>query len=91
MKLILTIVFFLGGAVLAFIANTKFADAIDLVNKHLAEDQQIALIGANMRAFEILRRYKMHYPNSGLYRTIMCAGAVGSLCFLLVAVLLLFA
>jgi hypothetical protein len=90
MKLILTMVFFLGEVVLAFIANTKFLDAIDLVNQHLAEDQQIALIGANMRAFEILRLYTMYDPNSGLRRTIMCAGTVGFLCFLLVAVLLLF-
>jgi hypothetical protein len=73
--------FFVAGAVQLFVANTLFADILDLVNQRLPVDHRLSQIGANTRAFEILKLYKSFYPQGTLHAKSSGLGIGGFLCF----------
>ena len=73
--------FFAGGVVQLFIGNLLFMEVLDLVNERLPNESQISQIGANRRAFEILKLYRQLYPHGSL-RTKATRFLIGGfLCF----------
>jgi hypothetical protein len=83
MKWAVALVSLLSGAILMFACNMKFSTVLDLVNKRLPNERQISPIGANLRAFEIYRLYRIMYPDGRLHRTCLWLCTSGVACIVI--------